>query len=303
MSIYRKAVDNPVTTGLLFLAFAIFGVFSLINTSIAQFPDFDANIIMAMSYYQGASASDIENNLTKPLENSLNGVENLKNLTSQSKENISLVVLEFEYGTDIDDACNNVRDKLDLVSQSLPDGASTPFILKFSADDMPVMILSAVADESLPGLDKILDDKLVTPLGRVKGVGTVSVNGAPSREIQVYCDPNKLQAYGLSVAGISQIIASENRNVPSGSIDIGSETFSLRVEKEFKNPEELLDIVVGASGGNLVYLRDVATVVDGLEEKSQEGYTNGQRSAMIAIQKQTGANTVNVIKKIGRAHV
>ena len=102
MSIYRKAVDNPVTTGLLFLAFAIFGVFSLINTSIAQFPDFDANIIMAMSYYQGASASDIENNLTKPLENSLNGVENLKNLTSQSKENISLVVLEFEYGTDID---------------------------------------------------------------------------------------------------------------------------------------------------------------------------------------------------------
>ena len=86
MSIYRKAVDNPVTTGLLFLAFAIFGVFSLINTSIAQFPDFDANIIMAMSYYQGASASDIENNLTKPLENSLNGVENLKNLTSQSKE-------------------------------------------------------------------------------------------------------------------------------------------------------------------------------------------------------------------------
>ena len=298
MSIYRKAVDNPVTTGLLFLAFAIFGVFSLINTSIAQFPDFDANIIMAMSYYQGASASDIENNLTKPLENSLNGVENLKNLTSQSKENISLVVLEFEYGTDIDEACNNVRDKLDLVSQSLPDGASTPFILKFSADDMPVMILSAVADESLPGLDKILDDKLVTPLGRVKGVGTVSVNGAPSREIQVYCDPNKLQAYGLSVAGISQIIASENRNVPSGSIDIGSETFSLRVEKEFKSPEELLDIVVGASGGNLVYLRDVATVVDGLEEKSQEGYTNGQRSAMIAIQKQTGANTVNVIKSV-----
>lgn len=298
MSIYRTAVNNPVTTALLFLAFAIFGIFSLSKTSIAQFPDFDANVVMAMSYYQGASASDIENNLTKVLENSLNGVEDLKEMTSRSKENISIVILEFEYGTDIDEACNNIRDKLDLVSQTLPDGASTPFLLKFSADDMPIMILSATADESIPGLDKILDDKVVTPLGRVKGVGTVSVNGAPSREIQVYCDPHKLQAYGLTVATISQIIAAENRNVPSGNIDIGSETFNLRVEKEFKNPNELLDIVVGSSNGQLVYLRDVATIYDGPEEKSQESYTNGRRSAMIAIQKQVGANTVNVVKSV-----
>lgn len=296
MSIYRNAVNNPVTTALIFLAFAIFGVFSLMNTSIAQYPDFDANVVMAMSYYQGASASDVENNLTKVLENSLNGVENLKNMTSRSKENLSMIILEFEYGTDIDDACNNIRDKLDLVSQSLPDAASTPFILKFSADDMPIMILSAMADESLPGLDKILDDKLVTPLGRVKGVGTVSVSGAPAREIQVICDPYRLQAYGLSVTTISQIIAAENRNVPSGNIDIGSETYTLRVQKEFKNPEELLDIVVGASDGHLVYLRDVAEVRDGLEEKSQEVYTNGQRAAMIAVQKQSGSNTVNVIR-------
>ena len=268
------------------------------NTSLANFPDFDANVVLVMSSYPGASASDIENNLTKVLENTLNSVADLKDITSRSKENISIVVLEFEYGTDIDEACNNIRDKLDLVNSSLPDGASVPVLFKFGADDMPVLILSAKADKSLMGLDKILDDKLVTPLGRVKGVGTVSVSGAPEREIHVYCDPNKLEAYGLSVSGISQIIAAENRNVPSGTIDIGAESFTLRVEKEFKDPSELLDIVVGTKNGQTVYLRDVATVIDGLEEKSQESFTNGERSAMIAIQKQSGANTVNVIKSV-----
>lgn len=298
MSIYRSAVKNPVTTALIFVAFAVFGIFSLMNTSLANFPDFDANVVLVMSSYPGASASDIENNLTKVLENTLNSVADLKDITSRSKENISIVVLEFEYGTDIDEACNNIRDKLDLVNSSLPDGASVPVLFKFGADDMPVLILSAKADKSLMGLDKILDDKLVTPLGRVKGVGTVSVSGAPEREIHVYCDPNKLEAYGLSVSGISQIIAAENRNVPSGTIDIGAESFTLRVEKEFKDPSELLDIVVGTKNGQTVYLRDVATVIDGLEEKSQESFTNGERSAMIAIQKQSGANTVNVIKSV-----
>ena len=298
MSIYRSAVNHPVTTTLVFVAFAILGLFALINTSIAQFPEFDSNTIMVMSSYQGANARDIETNLTKVLENSLNGVENLKELNSQSKENVAILTLTFEYGTDIEEATNNVRDKLDMVNSVLPDGATMPVIFKFSAADMPIMMLSATADASLAGLDKILDDKVSTPLARVAGVGTVSVSGAPTREIQVYCDPNKLQAYGLSISGISQVIASENRNLPSGNIDIGSDTYSLRVQQEFTDPSELLDIVVGASGGRAVYLRDVATVKDGSEEREQESYTNGRRSARIVIQKQSGANTVNVIKGV-----
>ncbi|MGN1226456.1 MAG: efflux RND transporter permease subunit, partial [Candidatus Cryptobacteroides sp.] len=298
MSIYRTAVNKPVTTALIFVAFAIFGVFSLTRTSIAQFPDFDANVLMVMSSYQGASAQDIETNLTKVLENSLNSVENLKELTSRSKENISILTLQFEYGTDIDDACNDVRDKLNMVNSMLPDGASMPMIMKFSSDDMPIMMLSATADESLPGLDKILDDKVATPLGRVNGVGTVSVSGAPSREIQVYCDPHKLQAYNLTISSIAQCIASENRNVPSGNIDIGTDTYSLRVEKEFKGVDEMLDIVLTSVNGKTVYLRDVATIIDGQQEREQESYTDGKRSARIVIQKQNGANTVNVIRDI-----
>ena len=298
MSIYRKAVNNPVTTALVFIALAIFGVFSLINISLDRFPKFDANVIMVMSSYQGASAEDIETNLTKVLENSLNGVSNLKNLTSASKENISLITLEFVEGVDIDVATNDVRDKLDLVNSVLPDGVTLPIIFKFSADDMPIMIMSATAHESLPALEKILDDKVATPLARVSGVGTVSISGAPKREIQVYCDPNKLEAYGLTVSGISSIIASENRNVPSGTIDIGSNSYMIRVEKEFTGADQIMNIVVGHSNGKSVYLRDVARVVDGVEERYQESYTNGVQGAQIVIQKQADANTVNVIKGI-----
>ena len=298
MSIYRKAVNNPVTTALVFIAMAIFGVFSLINISLDRFPKFDANVIMVMSSYPGASAEDIETNLTKVLENSLNGVSDLKDITSTSKENMSLITLKFIEGVDIDVATNDVRDKLDMVNSVLPDGASLPFIFKFSADDMPIMIMAATAKESLPALEKILDDKLATPLARVSGVGTVSVAGAPQREIQVYCDPNKLEAYGLTVAGISSIIASENRNVPSGSIDIGSNSYSLRVEKEFTNAAEMLDIVVGHINGKTIYLRDVARVVDGVEERYQEAVINGVQGAQIIIQKQADANAVNVIRGV-----
>ena len=301
MSIYRKAVNNPVTVALVFIALAIFGVFSLINISLDRFPKFDANVVMVMSSYPGASAEDIETNLTKVLENSLNGVSDLKNLSSTSKENISLITLEFVEGVDIDVATNDVRDKLDMVNSVLPDGASLPIIFKFSADDMPIMIMAATADESLQALEKILDDKVATPLARVSGVGTVSIAGAPQREIQVYCDPNKLEAYGLTVAGISQVIASENRNVPSGSIDIGSNAYALRVEKEFTSADQMLDIVVGHSNGKTIYLRDVARVVDGVEERYQEAYVNGVQGAQIVIQKQADANTVNVIKGVKKA--
>ena len=298
MSIYRTSVNHPVTTALVFLAFAILGVFSLTRLPVDNFPDIESNVIMVMSSYPGASAEDVENNLTKVLENSLNGVANLKDITSNSRENISVLTLEFEYGTDIEVATNDVRDKLSMVSQTLPDGASSPTIFKFSADDMPIMIMSATANQSVSALDKILDERVATPLARVTGVGTVSVNGAPQREIQVYCDPNKLEAYGLSIASISSIIAAENRNVPSGSIDIGSDTYTLRITKEFRDPSELENIVLGSVNGGVVYLRDVARVSDGLEEKSQESYTNGVRGAQIVIQKQSGYNTVNVIRGV-----
>ncbi len=298
MSLYRTSVNHPVTVSLVFITVAILGIFALTKLSTNLFPDMGTNAIMVMTSYSGASAEDIETNITKTLENTLNGVSDLKHLSSSSKENVSVITLQFEYGIDIEDATNNVRDKLDMVRQYLPDGAGNPTIFKFSMEDIPIMFLSVTAEESLSGLDKILDDKVATPLARVSGVGTVSVSGAPKREIQVFVDPNKLEAYNLTVEQISQALAYENRNTPAGNIDIGSNTYAVRVEKEFKSAKEMLDVVVGTFQGTPVYLKDVARVNDGEQERLQKVFSNGIQGAMITIQKQTDANSVQVSKGV-----
>lgn len=298
MSLYRSSVNHPVTVSLVFVTIAILGIFSLRQLAINLLPDMGENTIMVMTTYSGASAADIETNVSKPLENVLNSVSDLKHITSSSKENVSIIYLEFNYGIDIDKATNDVRDKLDMVRTNLPDNVGNPTIFKFSIEDMPVMMLSASAKESLSGLDKILDDKLATPLARVNGVGTVSVAGAPKREIQVFVDPNKLEAYNLTVESISSAIASENKNTPAGTIDIGSNTYSVRIEKEFDAAKEMLDIVIGSFNGKPIYLRDVAKVIDGEQERLQKVYTNGERGASITIQKQTDANAVQVIRGV-----
>ncbi len=298
MSLYKSAVGRPVTTMLVFVAVAILGLFSWSRLPIDLLPDIETNAIMVMTTYRGASAADIETNVTRPLENILNGVSDLKHVSSSSKENISVITLEFEYGIDIDVATNDVRDKLDMVVSALPDEADTPIIFKFGTDDIPIMLLSVSAKESMAGLYKILDDNVATPLARVKGVGTVSISGIPEREIQVYCDPLKLEAYGLTIEGIASVISAENRNVPAGSFDIGSESYSLRVQKEFTAADEMLDLVVGSAEGAPVYLRDVATVTDTREERAQEVYTDRELGGMIMIQKQSGANSVEIARKV-----
>ena len=141
----------------------------------------------------------------------------------------------------------------------------------------------------------------MNPLARIPGVGTVSISGAPQREIQVYCDPNKLEAYHLSIETISSIIGAENKNIPGGTFDIGNETYSLRVEGEFNDSRQLEDIVVGTYNGASVYLRDVARVVDTVEERAQETYNNGVKGAMIIVQKQSGANSVEISRKVEEA--
>ncbi len=298
MSLYSSAVKRPIMTTLCFVAIAIMGLFSLKLLPIDLYPDIDTNTIMVMTSYQGASAQDIEQNVTRPLENTLNSVENLKHITSKSRENISVITLEFEYGKDIDVLTNDVRDKLDMVSSMLPDDAETPVIFKFSTDMIPIVLLSVQADESMPGLYKILDEAVANPLARVNGVGSVSISGAPKREIHIYVDPNRLEAYNLTIEQIASIVAAENRNVPGGNFDIGSETYSLRVQGEFSSSDQMAKIVVGSYDGRNIYLSDVARIDDSLEERAQQTYNNGIKGAMIVIQKQSGANSVEISNKV-----
>ncbi len=296
MSLYSTAVKKPVTTALIFVGVAILGLFSYTRLAVDLFPDIETNQLTVITAYSGASASDIETNVTRPIEDVLNSCENLKKITSQSKDNMSLVTLEFNYGTDINTATNDVRDKLDMVKSQLPDEISNPIIFKFSMDMIPVVIYSATANESVNSLYKILDEKVANPLNRVNGVGAVTVTGAPQRQVQVNVSPEKLESYQMTVEQIANTIQMENLNVPAGSFDIGTETYSLRIEGEFKESDQLLGIVVGSRQGKNIYLRDVATINDTIQSRIQESYTNGVKGGLIIVQKQSGANTVSIAR-------
>ncbi len=300
MSIYEGSVKKPVMTTLVFVAVVIIGLFSLKNVPIDLLPDIETNTIMVLTTYEGASAADVETNVTRPLENSLNTVANLKKLTSSSRENRSLITLEFDFGEDIDVLTDDVRQKLDMVKSFLPEDATDPIIFKFSTDMIPVMILSASAEQSLPALYKILEDNVANPLARIPGVGSVSVNGSPQREVQVFVDPAKLEAYNLTIEAIGNVIRMENMNMPAGNMDIGNETYSLRVQGEFVNPSEMKRLVVGSYAGRNVYLSDVAEVRDDLEERTQEVYTNSVQGATIVVQKQSGSNTVQIANEVNK---
>lgn len=298
MSLYQSSVKKPIMTALVYVAVIIIGIFSLSKLPVDLFPEMGENTIMVFTTYPGASAADIENNISKPLENVLNGISDLKNITSNSKENYSIIYLEFEYGVDINEATNDVRDKLDMFNSMLPDGANLPFIFKFSMEDIPILMLSVQSNESTDALYKILDDKVASPIRRIRGVGTVSVAGAPQREIQIYCNPYKLEAYNLTIEGIASRIAAENQNVPLGNIDLGSETYSMRVHGEFSSAKLMEDVIIGSFNNQNVFLRDVAIVKDTIQERMQEVYNNGMRGAMVVVQKQSGSNSVEIANKV-----
>lgn len=300
MKPYETAVKKPVGTSLVFIGIVLIGLIFYFQLPIDLLPEIELNVISVMTSYPGAGADDVETNVTRPLENILNSTENLKKVSSQSKDGVSIILLEFEYGTDIDNSMNDVRDKLEMITQFLPEGTTDPMLLKFSADMMPVVVLSATADESAEALYKILDEQVVNPLNRISGVGTVMVTGAPQREIQVNITPQKLEAYNLSLEQIAQVIAAENVNVPAGNFDVGSQTYMLRLEGEMAESRALNNLIVGNNRGKPIYLHDVATVKDTVKSRVLENYTNGRRSASIMVQKQTGANTVaiaNVVKE------
>jgi len=298
MKIYETAVKNPVGTSLIFIGIVLIGIMFYRQLPVDLLPEMDVNMVSVMTSYPGAGAEDVETNITRPLEDVLNSTENIKEITSTSKDNISVIMLEFNWGSDMINIMNDVRDKVDLISSSLPDGASDPMLLKFSTDMLPVVMLSATADESANALYKILDDQIATPLNRVPGVGTVSISGAPQREVQVNVFPEKLEAYNIPIEQIAQIIAAENVNVPAGNLNAGSQTYMLRLQGEISESRELNDIVIGTSQGQSVYLKDVAVVRDTVQSDVMESYTNGQRSASIMIQKQTGANTVAIANAV-----
>lgn len=298
MKIYETAVRKPISTILIFLGVMVFGLFSLRNLAVDMFPEVELPYIMVMTIYEGANASDIETNVSRVLEDNLNTVNDLKNIYSTSQDNISMVSLEFEWESDLTEAANDVRDVVGRVKAFLPDDVDDPIVLKISSSMMPVMVLSVTADESYLGLNKLLDEQLVNRLNRIEGVGAVSVVGAPIREIQVNVDPRKMEAYNLTVEQLGSVISQENVNIPSGTIDIGNSTFNVKSDGMFTSSDDLYDVIVANYNGTDIFLRDVAMIKDTIEKQTLDERINGRQGVRIVLQKQSGANTVNIVKQV-----
>lgn len=297
MSIYNTAVNKPISTLMVFVAILVLGIASYIQLPVDQYPKMDPPYITVMATYPGANASDIEENVAKILENQLNSVDNLKELTSTSYDNLAVVSLEFEWEVNLDEASNDVRDAVDKAMQRLPDDIDRPTIMRFNTSMMPILIYAVQAQESYSGLNKIIDDKIVTRLNRVEGVASVTLAGAPERVVYVDLDPNQLYAYNLTLEQISGKIAAENRDVASGSVKMGQMDYSLRVEGEFNESDDIKNIVLGTQNGKTIYLRDVATVRDTLKDITLEQLINRKDGGVLLITKQTDANAVAVAKE------
>lgn len=299
MSIYKSSVNKPITTILIFVGVIIMGLYSLIQLPIDQFPEIEIPSVTVMTSYPGANGTEVETNVSKVLENSLNSVDGLKEIYSTSKDNLSLVTLEFEWGANLDEALNDVRSSIDLVYDALPDGASRPMIIKLNASMMPVMQYAVTAEDSYPGIKKIIEDNLITVLNRIDGIGNISLLGSPQRYVYVDIDPTKLNSFGLSLETVGSAIANNNMNLASGTVKMGKEQYQLRVQGEYVASEDINNIVVSSTyDGKQIFVRDVAQVRDTIKDVTLEEKINGKDGARLIIMKQSGANTVEIAKKV-----
>ena len=298
MSIYKTAIDKPVTTALIFVAVIIIGIFSFLKLPIDQFPEIDPPYIMVMTTYPGANASEIETNVTKLMENTLNSVDGLKELTSVSKDNMSVVTLEFQWGWNLDEASNDVRSYIEMAKDNLPDGASTPIIFKLSSSSMPIIQFAVTAEESYPGLEKLLDDEVIPVLNQVNGIGNISMSGEPERYVYVDIDQEKLDSYGIPLETVGSAISTNNLNMASGKVKMLDEQYQLQVRSEYVDSREIGDIVVTTTRqGKQVHVRDLAIVRDTIKDVSLDEKLNGGDGVRLIIMKQSGANTVQICRE------
>src|SRR5690554_3974866 len=298
MSIYKSAVNKPISTMMVFVAIVVLGLYSLVQIPVDLYPEMDPPFISVMTTYPGANASDIESNITRTLEDALNSVDALKEITSTSTDNLSIINLEFEWETNLDEATNDIRDVIDRIYDLLPEGAERPQIFKFNTSMMPIVFYAVTAEASYPGLEKILDEKIINPLNRIDGIGSIGLMGAPRRVVYVDSDPRLLDAYNLTIEQIGNAIAAENMNLPSGNIKMGRIDYQLRVQGEFSTSSRIENLVVGNMAGKPVYIRDVATVRDSIKDLTLDEKINGETGLRMFVMKQSGANTVRVAREV-----
>lgn len=290
----KLCIRKPVTTVMVTLMVFIAGILSYTNLDQALMPDMDLPIAVAATTYVGASPEEVENLISKPLEEGLGSIANVDTITSVSAANMSMVVLQFVDGTDIDMAAVDMRDKLDQIESTLPDGADEPMVIKMDINAIPIMLGVKAENLDLNSLHEMLDENVVNRLERIEGVASVDLTGGIEREIRVTIDPAKLAGYGLTTSTISGMLAAENMNLPSGDLAQGDTTVSIRTIGEFKSLQDIQNLPIPTATGAVVHLSDVARVEEVEADRSSFMYMNGERGILISVDKQSTANLVKV---------
>lgn len=294
MKLPKMTVKRPVATTMAFTAVLIFGLISMRFLPSDVLPDLELPAVTVITVYPGASAEEVEQQVTDVLEEELSGTEDLKEITSNSKENVSFITMRFDWGANITEASNNIRDMLEMAKKDLPSDARSPRIYKINSSMIPVAIYGITADEHKNSLNRIIDKRIAPEIRKAKGVGTVMLLSQKTPEVKVHVNPEKLAAYKLNVNEISNILRAENISVPGGSIEAGKRDFSIRVPGEISDLDQLRELALVHINGKIIRLKDVATVKSGFKDKDEVARANGRRSVTCFVQKQSGTNTLEV---------
>jgi hydrophobe/amphiphile efflux-1 (HAE1) family protein len=301
MNLPEFGVKRPITNLMIFSAIIILAFYSLTRLGIDMMPEIEPPAITVIASYPGASSQDVEIKVTEPLENQLATTPGLEKLTSRSLEGVSLITLKFKWGTNLDEASNDIRDRIELSKRFLPDipdEMDNPFIFKFNTANIPIIFMSFTAQQSYPDLQDLIDKRVGDSLRQLAGVGTVQLFGGLERQINVWVDKTRLEGYGFSILDIQDALKRENVTQPLGSVKSGLTDYLLRLPGEFASPEEINLVILGKRNGKFVYLKDVAKVEDSFKERVMYARINREPALMMMVQKQTGVNTVDVAQRI-----
>lgn len=301
MNLPEFGVKRPITNLMIFSAIIVIAFYSLSRLGIDMMPEIEPPSITVIAGYPGASSEDVEIKITEPLENQLSTTPGLEKLTSRSLEGVCLLTLKFKWGTNLDEASNDIRDRIELAKRflpSIPDEMDNPFIFKFNTANIPIMYMGVTAKQSYSELYDLIDKRVGDALRQLPGVGTVQLMGGLERQINIWINKEKLQGYGFSVIDIQNALQKENVTQPVGSIKSGLTDYLVRLPGEFASPEEINLVILGKRDAKFVYLKDVTRIEDSFKEQLMQVRLNRQPALLLLIQKQAGTNTVEVSDKI-----
>ncbi len=298
MGLPSLSTSRPITFLMVYIAVVAIGLVSLAGIKIDLYPDIDLPTLTVITSYEGVAPEDIETLITRPIEEAVASVEDVNEVTSTSREGLSIVTVKFKWGKDMDIASLDVREAIDRIRAFLPQEADEPFVFKFSTATMPILFLGVSGGQSLAELRRISEDEIEPRLERIKGVAAAYTQGGREREIHVYADDRRLKSYGLTLDHLVYALRMQNMNLPGGSIEQGRSDFLLRTTGEFKSVSEIDSIVIARHNGAPVRLRDVAKVEDTFADRAEELRINGKPAVMVMVQKQSTANTVEVCDRV-----